>query len=187
MLFIALLGLLCGLYTFVQAATPYEQLLARIANARSIVCTARADGGKTVRIVATRQGRFRFESDEQQVVGNGRVVWNYRPAIKTVTIAPVSQQALSDILHLASNLAAHYRKTRATNSTVVLHPSDGAAMYGIEQLVLRFRGSRLHTVTITRSSGAERWHIRSLQFDRSVSDSMFVFSVPPGVEIVDMR
>ncbi len=187
MLFALLLGLLSSISGVAGAATPYEQLLDRIAKARSIACTAIADGGKTLRIVATRDGKFRLESDDQHVVSNGVVVWNYRPSTKTVTIAPVSRHALNDLLHLANNIAGRYRATFPTNSTVLLRPADGAAMYGIEQLELRFRGSRLHTVAITRASSTERWRIHSLEFDRSPSESTFVFTIPAGVEVVDMR
>lgn len=187
MLVALLLGHLSSLSGVAGAATPYEQFLDHIAKARSIACTAIADGGKTLRIVATRDGKFRLESDEQQVISNGVVVWNYRPTIKTVTIAPLSQQALNDLFRLADNIAARYRATRTTNSTVLLRPAEGAAMYGIEQLELRFRGRRLQTVTITRASGTERWRIRSLEFDRSLSESTFVFTIPAGVEVVDMR
>ncbi|GIV56880.1 MAG: hypothetical protein KatS3mg040_1648 [Candidatus Kapaibacterium sp.] len=178
---------LCWMYSLALAATPYEQLLARIAHARSITCTAIADEGETIRIVATRQGKFRLESNEQQIVCNGEVVWNYRPATKTVTIAPVSQQALNDLFRLADKIAADYRATNATSSMVVLRPSNRGAMYGIEQLELRFRGNRLHTVTITRANGTKRWRIRALEFDRSTSDSTFVFVPPAGVEVIDMR
>jgi outer membrane lipoprotein-sorting protein len=184
---VAILTLLCALVQQGAGSTAYEQLLSRITGARSIACTAVSTNRETVRIIATRQGKFRIETAKQLIISNGTIVWNYSPSTNTVTVTSASQQTTQNILHVVQTMSQRYRITTKSATTVTLRPSDGTPYYGIEQLALGFRAQRLISLTITRAGQTERWQIRSLEFDRLIPDTVFVFTPPPDVEVVDMR
>ncbi len=184
---LAILTLLGALTQKGAGSTPYEQLLKRITGARSIVCTAVSANRESVHIIATRQGKFRIETAKQLIISNGTTVWNYSPSTNTVTKTSASQQTAQNILHVVQTMSERYRITTKSATTVTLRPSDGTPYYGIEQLELGFRAQRITSLTFTRAGQTERWQIRSLEFDRPIRDTVFVFTPPPDVEVIDMR
>ncbi len=170
----------------VHATTPFEQLTEQIRRSTALECRLRSSTGEDVRIVATRGGKYRVESKERTVVSNGSVVWNYLPTQKTVTIASLPSNGSVTFDRVVFELLQRYTAEQQQRGRVILRPT-GEPLYGVQRIVLDFRGSALRTLAIELQSGIQQWQIRSLRFDRRVSEEQFEFSVPAGIEIIDMR
>lgn len=165
--------------------TPYQRLVERLKNANALECRVAAGNHRQIRIIAARDGKIRMESAERTIVSNGTTVWNYLPSRKTVTIAWAST-AGATFDRIAFELINKYHPVEQNTTCVVLRPT-GEPRYGVQQIVLEFRQHHLRTITITHATGTEHWVIRSLRFNPPLSTNTFEFTVPAGVEIVDLR
>ncbi|MCS7000490.1 MAG: hypothetical protein RML15_07360 [Bacteroidota bacterium] len=169
-----------------HATTPYQQLVERLRTARAIECRARTASGESVRILAARGGKLRLESPQRTIVSNGSVVWNYVPAQKTVTISSYAPGSGATFDRIAFELLDQYQPVQESISHVTVRPRS-EPLYGVRSITLEFHRSSLRALTVDHISGTERWQIQSLRFDPQLSQASFEFTVPPNVEVMDIR
>lgn len=178
-------GILACLLNLYAAESPLEHLVEQIRKSNAVECRLRSSSGDQYYLVATRNGKYRFEGADRIIVSNGTVVWNYAPSQKTVTIARVPPTGSGTLDRIVFEVLERYRAEHRRDR-VVLRPS-GEPLYGVQRIVLDFRGRLLQGLTVEYSTHREQWRIRSLRFDPPLASERFEFSVPPGVEVVDLR
>ncbi|MCX8050427.1 MAG: outer-membrane lipoprotein carrier protein LolA [Chlorobi bacterium] len=172
--------------TIALATTPYDRLVERLKQARSIECRAVTSSGERIRILAARGGKIRMESPQRTVVSNGSTVWNYVPSRKTVTVSSFVAGTAATFDRIAFELIEQYRPETKSTEHVVLRPA-AEMLYGVRSIVLEFADRTLRAITVEHTTGTERWTLRSVRYNPPTPSDAFEFTVPVGVEVIDMR
>jgi outer membrane lipoprotein carrier protein len=134
---------------------------------------------------------------KQEIVSNGETLWTYRPEEKQVVVARMTQafqsKAPSTFLAGIGNLKKDFQ------ARFVKEPSPGAD-YSLELTPLESQGSleKLYLLVDRKNfyilqariqdamGNVTQISFSKIQFDNNLSDSLFTFTPPKGVEIFHM-
>ncbi|MYA37388.1 MAG: hypothetical protein F4030_13785 [Gammaproteobacteria bacterium] len=150
----------------------------------------------TILMRLRKPGGFYWETLDpfpELIVTDGDTLWNYQPDLEQVVIenwdrnrAELAAQLLNGE---TGGLAEEYRLTLVTApelhrfELLPLAPDSPYALIAIE-----FVAEELDIIRLDNRSGQQTvWRFINLERNVPMEDSLFVFSPPPGIEIVDSR
>jgi outer membrane lipoprotein carrier protein len=139
--------------------------------------------------------RWNYESPERkEFVSDGRRIYLYLPADKQVMISPVppEDQATSAVLFLMGkgNLTRDYTVTYAEGGTadtyvLRLDPKIRDAEYDWLLLTVHRESLLIQSLTAgDAQSGRSTFRFSNFKENPNLSDNTFVFTVPPGTEVI---
>ncbi len=159
-----------------------------------------SDGGaleeSAIRMRLRKPDGFYWETIDpfpELIVTDGASLWNYQPDLEQVVIehwdsgrAGLAAQLLNGE---TGGLAQTYRVTLATAPALhrfellPLAPDSPHALITIE-----FVERELDIIRLDHRNGQQTaWRFSNLQRNIPIADSLFVFTPPPGIEIIDDR
>lgn len=144
-----------------------------------------------------RPGYLRWHIEqpfEQLLVSDGETLWVYDPDLEQVTINSVDEQMQQNSALLLSSdlekIQANYRvdEVRKENNREVFALVPLNESNAFERLELHFeneqlKGWQVHTALGERST----FTFSELQVNEPLSDELFRFEPPPGVDVLDER
>jgi outer membrane lipoprotein carrier protein len=151
------------------------------------------DDTQSGKVTLKRPGKMRwdFAGDGKQFVTDGRFMWIYNAADKQVIRYPNageqagSAQSLLTSLDRIGDLFAISELPDTAGHTLLLAPKTADAQFQDVQLHLD-SSLVLEKVVITDTFGTiTEIAFHQVTLDRPAPDDLFVFQVPPGVELID--
>ncbi len=144
-----------------------------------------------------KPNRFRIESEHQVLVTDGSTVWAYSPVNKQVVVDHYKENrnTISPDRFLVSIPENYYAAVLGTEQagntrlvTLKLVPKDDASFVRsvkltIEEGVWIVKRISVEDVNETTTT----YTIEELTFNSTVDEKTFVFTPPPGTDIVDLR
>ncbi|MFC2553056.1 MAG: outer membrane lipoprotein chaperone LolA [Rodentibacter sp.] len=159
--------------------------------------TVTSAGGKNVqqgsgKIQIKRPNLFRMDTQspqETQIIADGKTLWYYDPFVQQVTAQWV-KDAVNDtpFVLLTSNDNSHWNQYSVTQQadTFVLKPKS--AKSNIRQFDIRVdSGGVLKNFSTTEKDGQTNLYVLRNITNQTLSDNLFQFTPPKGVELDDQR
>jgi outer membrane lipoprotein carrier protein len=151
-------------------------------------------------LIVRPPGKMRWEytvPEPQQIISDGRTMWIYRPADKQVMVGKAPEffgggkgaGFLSDVSQIRKSFAIelvpaqsdqHYRLK------LVPHKA-GPELTDIILSVARDTGRIDQVITHNAYGDETRIVLTDYQFDIQPADELFTFTIPPGVDVVQME
>jgi len=141
--------------------------------------------------------RYRVEFEGQQVITDGETVWSYSQANNQVLIDrfKLDERSLSPerILTAApedfsATLIGREKTARGEAFVLKLIARDPSALVKSMKLWVYDSDWLIHRVEILDQHGKETtYQVSSFKTNTGIPDSRFVYQVPAGVEVVDLR
>lgn len=133
----------------------------------------------------------------QEIISDGKTLWNYRPEEKQVVVTPMSQTLqgkvpstfLAGLGNLKSDFQIRWAKGPASKENYFLELTPHESQGSLERLLLLVdRGTyRILQAKIQDVMGnVTQISFSKIQFDNRPSDSLFTFTPPKGVEVFTM-
>lgn len=147
----------------------------------------------------SRPGRFRWDYEspyQQSIIANGQRVYVYDKDLEQVTVKPL-QKALGStpalLLDGEVNIEERFVVSRGTPTEglvwIELGPRDARAVResgGYAQIRLGFAGSSLKRMDLRDNlNQTTRIELKSAERNPSLDPSLFTFTPPPGVDVLD--
>jgi len=144
-----------------------------------------------------KANRYRVEFEGQLVVTDGETVWSYSQENNQVLIDrfKLDERSLSPerILTAApgdfsATLLASEKTAQGEAVVLKLIPRDASALLKSMKLWVLESDWLIHRVEILDQHGKETtYQVSSFKTNIGIPDSRFVYQVPPGVDVVDLR
>ncbi len=142
--------------------------------------------------------KYRLESDQQSLVTDGKTVWIYSPVNRQVLVDEYREDAESFsaekfLFGLPTEFTAAILDEKSTipgvDYVLKLVPKPGnASIVKWLKVWVRSEDWSVRKVEYADQNDTDiSYTLHDLAFDRGLSDSLFVFTVPQGVETIDMR
>ncbi len=148
-------------------------------------------------VVFKKPTRYRLESEHQTLVTDGVTVWAYAPANRQVIVDSYKEQrnSVSPENFLLSLPTSYYatvvsREAVDGNAAVVLKllpKDDRSFVRSVRMWVLESSAEVRRIQIIDQNETETTYAIRSIRLNTNVPDSVFTFSAPAGIEVVDLR
>lgn len=206
---LAVLGLLLGTSVVVGALSGNE-VLSRIRGTYDKVKSLEASFEQTFewKLAGTTQtmrgkfwmkkpNKFRIQTDVQTVVSNGRVVWSYSPATAQVIITnydPATMPLRPDnfVFVFPNERQTTYIKSERLSGVehhvIDVIPSDSTLGIRKMRVWVDGRDWSANKVQYTNISGdVTTYTMNRVQTNATIPDSVFTFTPPRGVDVVDFR
>jgi outer membrane lipoprotein-sorting protein len=159
-----------------------------------------ADNSKPMRgtLLVKRGNKFRIELAGRIITCNGKVVWNYAQAQSKVIISDFKNNpATMSPEKIFLSFPKTYTPTLSIEPTsresalrLTLMPSSSRdAVGGMQRvmLLLQPKTYMLRELFVTDEHTTYHWTMTSLQRNAALSDELFEFKPPSGVDVVDLR
>ena len=169
----------------------------RAAPVFSLVFEARAEGADGNPMPASKgsltgadSGRFRLQHAQGTVVSDGKTVWQYFPATKQVVIKNASEasEAGGALLRFLQARALRAEAVKGGLLRVVLDPSSvGESLDSLVVTVDPGESAVRRVLTQDPAGNRVEYTLKSLRYDARPGRNAFVFKLPAGVEVIDMR
>jgi len=169
----------------------------RAAPVFSLVFEARAEGAdgnlmpaSKGTLTAADSGRFRLQHAQGTVVCDGKTVWQYFPSTKQVVIKDAADagEAGGVLLRFLQARALRAEAVRGGLLRVVLDPSSvGESLDSLIVTVSPSEVSARRVQTQDPAGNRVEYALKSLRYDARPGRNAFVFKLPAGVEVIDMR
>jgi chaperone LolA len=181
-----------------SAAELLKKTVDRYGATTSAVFQFREEGGAAIKGTLTTKGsdNYRLELPGRSIVCDGQTVWNYAPATKSVTIDKYrkSSRTVSPEFFL-TRIPRDAKATIAGNpgpnkALLVLEPPHADDWGQVRRLTLQITTGlvTIEQVKVEMNDGSVRTiKVLAQRINGTVSDALFVFAVPKGVETVDLR
>lgn len=148
-------------------------------------------------LIIKKPNKVRMESENETIVTDGVTVWLYSPVNNQVIIDKYkeNQNSISPenfLLNLPQNYYATLlgvgKEKNVSTATVKLVPKDDRSFVKSVKIVVDQGSWNVHTITILDVNDTETTYtIRDLKLNTNLTDKTFVYTPPPGVEVVDLR
>jgi chaperone LolA len=148
-------------------------------------------------LIFKKGNKYRVEFDEQTIVTDGETVWSYSPSRhqvlvdrfkldeRAMTPERVLVQAPTDY---TSSLLGKEKLGKIDAVILKLVPRDENAMVTAMKIWVNEQDWMLRKVEISDLTGKlTTYTVSSIKVNTGIPDSRFVFQVPEGVEVVDLR
>ena len=154
-------------------------------------------------LLVQRPNRFRFESNAQTIVSDGKTAWNYAPANEQVLVSDYEtvekdrsyEKLLFDLI-LLGGYAESFESQYIGEERI-----DRKSCHVVE-LVTRQEDAYIHKIRLWVDN--RMWVVRQVEYrnihddvttfglsdikvDKKVAANRFAFRVPKGVELIDLR
>lgn len=147
-----------------------------------------------------KPGKMRWiyeKPTQQEIISDGKTLWNYRPEDKQVVVAPMTQafQAktpstfLAGIGNLQRDFKAHFLQEPSAGKNYSLELIPFEPQGNLEKLFLMVdpKDFKILQARIQDLMGnITQITFSKIQFDNKLPDSLFIFAPPPGVEVFNM-
>jgi len=131
---------------------------------------------------------------KQEVISDGKTLWNYRPEDKQVMVSPMSQAVqgkvpstfLAGMGNLKQDFQVRWGKEPSPKENYYLELTPNEFQGSLEKLFLLIdrENFRILQAKIQDVMGNTTLiSFSKIQFDNRLSDSLFTFTPPPGVEV----
>lgn len=144
-----------------------------------------------------KPSKLRMEAENETIVTDGVTVWLYSPVNNQVIIDKYkeNQNTVSPenfLLNLPQNyyasLLAVGKEKDLSTATVKLVPKDDRSFVKTVKIVVEQGTWNVKTITVLDVNDTETsYTIKDLKLNTNLSDKTFVYTPPPGVEVVDLR
>jgi len=142
--------------------------------------------------------KYRFESEDQVIVTDGKDVWTYNAVSRQLLIDHVRENSGAFLPRdlLFKYPKTHYAtllKTEAGKKNKIflirLDPKeDGQGFFKNIKIWVEDKTWLIHNIETTDLSGnSSMFIIKNLDTNTKISDEMFLFKAPKGADVVDMR
>ena len=148
-------------------------------------------------LILKKPNHYRIESEHQTIVTDGVTVWAYTPANNQVVVDHFkeNQNSLSPeqfILNLPtdyySTLLAPEEAAGTTLLTLKLTPRDDRSFVKYVKVWVEEKSWMIRKILILDVNDTETTYtIKDMKLNTNVQETAFVFSPPPGTEVVDLR
>ena len=149
-------------------------------------------------VMMKKGNKYRIESQQQTIVTDGRTVWAYTPVNGQVLIDSYRENtsAFSPerfLVGLPRNFRATYidDNTSGSGSNVVLklEPKQDSQKFvkSLKVWVDPGNWSITRVEYFDLNETRTVYSLSGVQFNREIADKQFTFSIPAGVEVVDLR
>lgn len=150
------------------------------------------------RMQVRRPGFFRWDTEKpftQQIIANGEVVWVYDPELQQATRQLLDKQVgntpalllSGDAAQMAAAFTITEEKDKAAGKlrrTFILKPKDKDAVF--ETLRVSFNGPQLTGMQLRDSLGQKTdITFGQIQLNGKIADSVFQFTPPAGVDVIN--
>lgn len=149
------------------------------------------------KLLLKKTNKYRVELDGQTIVTDGQTVWSYAVATNQVLIDKfkLNERMLSPERLLttapdeyAAHIVGKEKIGSAETIALLLTPRSESASVKSLRLWVDEGTSLVKQVLLVDVSGRETLYtVRDIDINRGLEDSRFVFTVPEGVEVVDLR
>lgn len=146
---------------------------------------------------ALRSGKYHLAVSDRTIICDGNSIWNYYPARKNVTINALKSRPSSSLDIVLFTFLYNYQPRSLKEYTIgksvfqglELIPKNSKTAMGIKTLTLFIKkgGSDIKRIQASEGQQEQIWEIESLKINASFSESLFTFSPPKDIEIVDLR
>lgn len=148
-------------------------------------------------IMIKKPSKLRMEAENETIVTDGVTVWLYSPVNNQVIVDRYkeNQNSVSPETFLL-NLPQNYYTTllgveKARNTSLAnlkLVPKDDRSFVKSVKILVEVGTWDVRTITVVDVNDTETTYtIKSLKLNTNLDDKKFVYSPPPGVEVVDLR
>ena len=155
-----------------------------------------AEGG----VYFKKPGKMRWNYQKpvkQEIVSDGKNLWNYRPGDKQVVVSPMTQAFqtkvpstfLAGIGNLQKDFQARWGKEPSAGEAYSLELIPREDHGGLEKLSLLIDRENFKILEARMQDlmgNVTQIRFSKIQFDNRLSDSLFTFTPPPGVEVFSM-
>lgn len=146
---------------------------------------------------ALHSGKYHLAVSDRTIICDGNSIWNYYPARKNVTINALKSRPSSSLDIVLFTFLYNYQPRSLKEYTIgksvfqglELIPKNSKTAMGIKTLTLFIKkgGSDIKRIQASEGQQEQIWEIESLKINASFSESLFTFSPPKDIEIVDLR
>lgn len=151
----------------------------------------------TGKILIKKPTKLRLESENETVVTDGATVWLYSLVNNQVIIDKYkeNQNTISPenfLLNLPQNyyatLLSVTQEKNISLATLKLVPKDDRSFIKSVKIMIEQATWNVRTIIIQDVNDTETTYtIKDLKLNTNLSDKAFVYTPPPGVEVVDLR
>ncbi|MCD6025385.1 MAG: outer rane lipoprotein carrier protein LolA [Fibrobacteria bacterium] len=141
-------------------------------------------------LTAADSGRFRLQHAQGTVVSDGRTVWQYFPSTKQVVIKDAADagEAGGVLLRFLQARALRAAPRPGGLLRVVLDPASvGESLDSLVVTLSPAESSVRRVLTQDPAGNRVEYTLKSLRYDARPGRNAFVFKLPAGVEVIDMR
>ena len=158
--------------------------------------------GTTTEVSATLQmegkEKFRLESEDQVLVNNGNTMWRFNKLDSQVLVDHAKQDQQDAMLnsllykisdHYFSELITEKKEEGVKRYVIKLTPKpDEQSFFTAIKIEVRDKSWEIDQLVYTDYNGNEtNYVIEKIDFNPSFNDSVFSFSPPEGIQVVDLR
>jgi len=147
-----------------------------------------------------KPGKMRWtylKPTKQEIISDGKTLWNYRPEDKQVVVAPMAQAFqsatpstfLAGIGNLQRDFKAGFSQPPSSGKNYFLELTPNEAQGNLEKLFLmvdkedfKILQARIQDIM----GNLTQMTFSKIQFDNQLADSLFTFVPPQGVEVFNM-
>jgi outer membrane lipoprotein carrier protein len=152
------------------------------------------------RVYFKKPGKMRWvyrKPTKQEIISDGKSLWTYRPEDKQVIVSQMARAFqskapstfLAGIGHLKGDFQARFVKEPSPGVDYSLELTPVEAEGSLEKLFLRVdqKNFNILQAKIQDAMGnVTQINFSKIQFDNNLSDSLFTFTPPKGVEVFPM-
>jgi outer membrane lipoprotein carrier protein len=149
------------------------------------------------KIMIKKPSKLRMEAENETIVTDGITVWLYSPVNNQVIVDKYkeNQNSISPenfLLNLPQNyygtLLALGKEKDMPTATVKLVPKNDRSFVKSVKIVVEQGTWNVRTITVLDVNDTETTYtIKDLKLNTNLNDKTFVYTPPPGVEVVDLR
>ena len=147
-----------------------------------------------------KPGKMRWnyqKPTKQEMVSDGKSLWNYRPDDRQVVVSPVTNafqsrvpsSFLAGLGNLQQDFQARWAKEPSSKENYFLELTPQEAQGSLEKLFLlvdRESFKILQAKIQDVMGNVTQMSFSKIQFDNRLPDSLFTFTPPKGVEVIQM-
>ena len=177
----------------------YRKLVQQYGKINTITVAFDSDDGQIRNglLKAKKGNKYNITIGNQKIISDGKTIWNYNPRRKSVVISEFIPEMGGITLdyfffNILGNLQPIALKTELSTANqkrqvLELQAKDRNIDIRRVNLFMDDRFSKITGIEITTNSFTQKWQINSLEVNKNIPDSNFIFKIPEGVEEIDMR
>lgn len=185
-----------------QALSSFLNKLSQLQNMQADFVQTMRDGKQrelqkiTGKIKIAKPGKLYWQTNppyEQLVVSDGKSVWVYDMDLEQVTVRDMEQRVQEtpalllsgDTSEISKNFTVTLNKSGAINRYSLI-PKDSSQLF--EKLEFQYFDDQLESMSIFDAAGQiTNILFEKIQINQSIAPSIFKFTVPAGVDVIDGR
>ena len=168
-------------------------------NTISAICDDVDGGYSNIDIKVKKGNKYRIKTNNMEIISDGKTIWSYSSRRKSVLISDFNDDdadiSLDNIFfNVLPNLQPISLKSVLANNTnkqyiLELHNKNKTDEIKIIYLYLDNKLTKIEGVEVVTNNTNVRpkWNIKKLEINKPISDSVFNFKTPDGVEEIDTR